>query len=106
MDTVRRDKTIFTSKGRIMEFIRRLEDDLGLTGAVYIDLAEQSLQALGKLATDHGRALFRSGGLMAVLSYLDFFPTGVQRSAMQTAAAMCRTAPPECFNMVKEACWI
>jgi len=69
----------------------------------YIDLAEQSLQALGKLATDHGRALFRSGGLMAVLSYLDFFPTGVQRSAMQTAAAMCRTAPPECFNMVKEA---
>eukprot|EP01043_Picozoa_sp_COSAG02_P013499 COSAG02_NODE_541_length_20598_cov_278.953754_3_plen_330_part_00 len=69
----------------------------------YIDLAEQALLALGKLAEVHGRTLFRSGGLMAVLSYLDFFPTGVQRAAMSTAAAMCRQAPPDCFSMVKDA---
>lgn len=69
----------------------------------YIDLAEQALLALGKLAEGHGRTLFRSGGLMAVLSYLDFFPTGVQRAAMSTAAAMCRQAPPDCFSMVKDA---
>lgn len=69
----------------------------------YIDLAEQALLALGKLAESHGRTLFRSGGLMAVLSYLDFFPTGVQRAAMSTAAAMCRQAPPDCFSMVKDA---
>jgi E3 ubiquitin-protein ligase TRIP12 len=69
----------------------------------YIDLAEQALLALGKLAEGHGRSLFRSGGLMAVLSYLDFVPTGVQRAAMSTAAAMCRQAPPDCFAMVKDA---
>eukprot|EP01044_Picomonas_judraskeda_P017498 COSAG03_NODE_3303_length_2093_cov_1.507523_1_plen_235_part_10 len=69
----------------------------------YIDLAEQALLALGKLAEAQGRSLFRSGGLMAVLSYLDFFPTGVQRAAMTTAAAMCRQAPPDCFTMVKDA---
>ena len=69
----------------------------------YIDLAEQALLALGKLAESHGRSLFRSGGLMAVLSYLDFFPTGVQRQAISTAAAMCRQASPDCFGMVKDA---
>jgi E3 ubiquitin-protein ligase TRIP12 len=68
----------------------------------YIDLAEQSLQALGKLAPEHGRALFRAGGLTAVLTYLDFFPTGVQRAAIAMAAAMCRSAPSDHFNMVQD----
>src|SRR5690349_19876144 len=55
----------------------------------YIDLAEQSLQALEKLSHEHPQALLQNGGLMAVLSYLDFFPTGVQRTAVATAATMC-----------------
>jgi E3 ubiquitin-protein ligase TRIP12 len=42
----------------------------------YIDLAEQSLQALEKLSHDHATALLQAGGLLAVLSFLDFFPTG------------------------------
>jgi E3 ubiquitin-protein ligase TRIP12 len=55
----------------------------------YIDLAEQSLQALEKLSHDHPGALLRAGGLVAALSYLDFFPAGVQRSAAATAANIC-----------------
>lgn len=56
----------------------------------YIDLAEQSLQALEKLSHDHPGPLLRAGALVAVLSYIDFFQTGVQRVAAATAANICR----------------
>lgn len=52
----------------------------------YMDLAEQSLQALKKISQEHPIACLRTGALMAVLSYLDFFSTGVQRVALSTAA--------------------
>jgi len=39
---------------------------------------EQSLQALKKISQEHPTACLRAGALMAVLSYLDFFSTGVQ----------------------------
>ena len=56
----------------------------------YIDLAEQSLQALEKLSHEHPGSLLRAGALVAVLSYVDFFQTGVQRVAVATAANICR----------------
>lgn len=56
----------------------------------YIDLAEQSLQALEKLSHEHAAQLLRAGALVAVLSYVDFFQTGVQRVAVATAANICR----------------
>ena len=56
----------------------------------YIDLAEQSLQALEKISHDYPHVLLQHGGLLAVLSYLDFFPTSVQRVAAKTAANICR----------------
>lgn len=34
--------------------------------------------------------MLRQGGLVACLSFLDFFQTGVQRVAVATAANMCR----------------
>lgn len=40
----------------------------------------QSLQALEKISFEHPAAVLRAGGLLAVLSYLDFFSTGVQVS--------------------------
>jgi hypothetical protein len=40
----------------------------------------QSLQALEKISHEHPTACLRAGALMAVLSYLDFFSTGVQVS--------------------------
>lgn len=38
-----------------------------------------------------------------VLSYLDFFPTGVQRVATATAANMCRALTPDNAGAVQEA---
>lgn len=52
----------------------------------FIDLAEQSLQALEKLSHNHASTLLREGALVAVLSFIDFFQTGVQRVAVATAA--------------------
>jgi len=57
----------------------------------YIDVAEQSLQAMEKITSageEHAAACLRSGGVTAVLSFLDFFQTGVQRVAAKTAANM------------------
>jgi hypothetical protein len=45
-------------------------------------------QALEKLSHEHPAACLRAGGLLAVLSYLDFFATGVQRVAVATASNM------------------
>ena len=69
----------------------------------YIDLAEQSLQALSKLAHDHGPAVARAGGLAACLAYLDFFSIGLQRVAVATAAAMCRNLQPNCHALALES---
>ncbi|CAH9125922.1 unnamed protein product [Cuscuta epithymum] len=69
----------------------------------YMDLAEQSLQALKKISQEHPTACLRAGALMAVLSYLDFFSTGVQRVALFTAANMCKKLPSDASDFVMEA---
>ncbi|XP_047080766.1 E3 ubiquitin-protein ligase UPL3-like [Lolium rigidum] len=69
----------------------------------YMDLAEQSLQALRKISLEHPTACLRAGALMAVLSYLDFFSTGVQRVALSTAANICRKLPSDASDFVMEA---
>ncbi|KAH9622556.1 hypothetical protein KSS87_020079 [Heliosperma pusillum] len=75
----------------------------------YMDLAEQSLQALKKISQEHPTACLRAGALMAVLSYLDFFSTGVQASvswqrvALATAANMCKKLPSDAADFVMEA---
>jgi len=69
----------------------------------YIDLAEQSLQALEKLSHEHPGSLLQHGGLLAVLSYLDFFPSSVQRTAVATAALMCTALGPSHLSSVKDA---
>uniref|UniRef100_A0A453MNZ2 HECT-type E3 ubiquitin transferase n=1 Tax=Aegilops tauschii subsp. strangulata TaxID=200361 RepID=A0A453MNZ2_AEGTS len=60
----------------------------------YMDLAEQSLQALRKISLEHPTACLRAGALMAVLSYLDFFSTGVQ---VLEHASVCLTRIAEAF---------
>ncbi|CAA3011063.1 E3 ubiquitin- ligase UPL3 [Olea europaea subsp. europaea] len=69
----------------------------------YMDLAEQSLQALKKISLEHPTACLRAGALMAVLSYLDFFSTGVQRVALSTAANICKKLPSDASDFVMEA---
>lgn len=55
----------------------------------YIDLAEQSIQALGKISQSCPEALLEAGALEAMLSFLDFFQIGLQRVAVNTAANVC-----------------
>ncbi|XP_057827496.2 E3 ubiquitin-protein ligase UPL3 isoform X1 [Cryptomeria japonica] len=69
----------------------------------YMDLAEQSLEALEKISHEHPAACLRAGGLMAVLSYLDFFSTGVQRVALSTAANICKKLPSDAADFLMEA---
>lgn len=69
----------------------------------YIDLAEQSLQALEKLSHEHPGSLLRAGALVAVLSYVDFFQTGVQRVAVATAANICRGLSTEHVDAISTA---
>ncbi|XP_076926012.1 E3 ubiquitin-protein ligase UPL3-like [Bidens hawaiensis] len=69
----------------------------------YMDLAEQSLQALKKISLENPTACLRAGALMAVLSYLDFFSTGIQRVALSTAANMCKKLPSDAADFVMEA---
>ncbi|KAG8967260.1 Ubiquitin fusion degradation protein 4, partial [Tulasnella sp. 427] len=52
----------------------------------YIDLAEQTLSTLEKISEEYPSAIVREGGLSALLNYLDFFSTNVQRTALQAAS--------------------
>lgn len=62
-----------------------------------------NVQALEKLSHEHPQAVLRQGGLVAVLSYLDFFQTGVQRVAVATAATMCRSLTTDNIDAVSSA---
>eukprot|EP01102_Stenamoeba_stenopodia_P007284 TRINITY_DN2037_c0_g1_i2.p1 TRINITY_DN2037_c0_g1~~TRINITY_DN2037_c0_g1_i2.p1 ORF type:complete len:1571 (-),score=283.93 TRINITY_DN2037_c0_g1_i2:330-5042(-) len=68
----------------------------------FMDVAEQSLQALDKVSAEHPIAVLRAGGLMATLSFLDFFSIGVKRSAINTAANVCRGVPNDSISLVSE----
>ena len=61
------------------------------------------MQALEKISNEHSQACLRHGALLAVLSYLDFFQTGVQRVAVSTAAHMCRGLTTENIDAINSA---
>lgn len=89
----------------------------------FIDLAEQALsvrcskrpcnslsasnqllliQTLAKISVDFPASIVREGGLTACLTYLDFFPTSTQRTAVTTAANCCRSLPHDSFPVVRD----
>lgn len=68
----------------------------------FIDLAEQALSTLAKISLDFPANITRAGGLTACLTYLDFFPTSTQRTAVTTAANCCRNLPTDSFEVVKD----
>ena len=55
----------------------------------YIDVAEQSIQALEKISHSYPELLLEKGALNAILSFIDFFQIGIQRIAVNTAAKIC-----------------
>ncbi|KAF9202177.1 Ubiquitin fusion degradation protein 4 [Haplosporangium sp. Z 27] len=68
----------------------------------YIDLAEQSLTTLEKISSEYPHAVVKEGGLAAVLMFLDFFSTNVQRTAVKTAANCCRGIQHDSISMVQD----
>ncbi|KAG8989607.1 Ubiquitin fusion degradation protein 4 [Tulasnella sp. JGI-2019a] len=68
----------------------------------YIDLAEQTLSTLEKISEEYPSAIVREGGLSALLNYLDFFSTNVQRTALRAAANCCRNAAVDNFQQIRE----
>nr|OQO31812.1 hypothetical protein B0A51_00714 [Rachicladosporium sp. CCFEE 5018] len=68
----------------------------------FIDLAEQALSTLEKISVEFPAAIVREGGLTACLTYLDFFATSTQRTAVTTAANCCRNIPEDSFPTVRD----
>lgn len=68
----------------------------------FIDLAEQALSTLEKISVEFPSSIVREGGLTACLTYLDFFATSTQRTAVTTAANCCRNIPEDSFPTVRD----
>ncbi|KAI9492271.1 hypothetical protein BDB00DRAFT_788876 [Zychaea mexicana] len=68
----------------------------------YIDLAEQALCALEKVASHLPRAVVHEEGLAAALMYFDFFSIHSQRTALRTAANCMRGVDNDSFPQVME----
>ncbi|KAL1887730.1 Ubiquitin fusion degradation protein 4 [Sporothrix stenoceras] len=68
----------------------------------FIDLAEQALSTLEKISVEYPSRIVQEGGLTACLSYLEFFATSTQRTAVTTAANCCRNIPVDSFPVVRD----
>ena len=68
----------------------------------FIDVAEQALSTLEKISVEFPSSIVREGGLTACLTYLDFFATSTQRTAVTTAANCCRNIPEDSFPTVRD----
>jgi E3 ubiquitin-protein ligase TRIP12 len=61
------------------------------------------LQALEKISREQPLACLQAGAIMAVLNYIDFFSTSVQRVALSTVVNICKKLPSECPSPFMEA---
>ncbi|CAA3018631.1 E3 ubiquitin- ligase UPL4 isoform X1, partial [Olea europaea subsp. europaea] len=69
----------------------------------YLDVAEQCLQALEKISREQPLACLQSGAVMAVLNYIDFFSTSMQRVALSTVVNICKKPTSESLSPFMEA---
>lgn len=60
------------------------------------------LQTLEKISQEYPSAIAKNHGLGALLQYLDFFSTNVQRTAVTAAANCCRSISSEHYGQIKE----
>ena len=60
------------------------------------------MQTLEKISVEFPAAIVREGGLTACLTYLEFFATSTQRTAVTTAANCCRNIPDDSFPVVRD----
>ncbi|CAI0471554.1 unnamed protein product [Linum tenue] len=69
----------------------------------YLDVAEQCLQALEKISHDQPLPCLQAGAVMAVLTFIDFFSTSVQRVALSTVVNICKKLPTDSSAPFMEA---
>ncbi|KAL5546226.1 hypothetical protein UlMin_005913 [Ulmus minor] len=69
----------------------------------YLDVAEQCLQALEKISREQPLACLQAGAIMAVLNFIDFFSTSIQRVALSTVANICKKLPSDSPSPFMEA---
>ncbi|CAN8257322.1 unnamed protein product [Cochlearia groenlandica] len=69
----------------------------------YLDVAEQCLQALEKISREQPAACLNAGAIMAVLSFIDFFSTSIQRVAISTVVNICNNLPSESPSLFMDA---
>ena len=55
-----------------------------------------------KISAEHPAAIVREGGLAALLNYLPFFSTNVQRTAVTAAANCCKNISKEYFAQIRD----
>jgi E3 ubiquitin-protein ligase TRIP12 len=65
-----------------------------------IELAEQCISCLDRVANDNPAAVLDAGGAVALLTFVDFFSTAVQRNAVATVAKICRQVRTGTFGLV------
>lgn len=68
-----------------------------------MDVAEQSLSALEMLSKKHNKAILHAKGVMACLTFLDFFSITAQRNALAVTSNCCQGLLPEEFVHVQDA---
>src|SRR5882757_4267382 len=61
-----------------------------------------TFQTLEKISVEYPTSIVREGGLTACLTYLDFFATSTQRTAVTTAANCCRNIPEDSFPTIRD----
>ncbi|XP_038904018.1 E3 ubiquitin-protein ligase UPL4 [Benincasa hispida] len=96
-DAYPRASSFIVRHGGVPAFCKRL-------GAIeYSDVAEQCFQALEKISQEHPVACLEGGAVMAVLTFIDFFPTIIQRTALRIVVNVCKKLPSECPPNLIEA---
>jgi len=59
-------------------------------------------QTMEKISAECPETIVQGGGLTACLTFLDFFATSTQRTAVTTAANCCKHIPTNCFATVRD----
>lgn len=69
----------------------------------YLDVAEQCLQALEKISRDQPLACLEAGAIVAVLNFIEFFSTSVQRVALSVVSNICKKLPSDSPSLFMDA---
>ncbi|CAJ1968461.1 unnamed protein product [Sphenostylis stenocarpa] len=69
----------------------------------YLDVAEQCIKLLEKISRKHPIVCLKAGVVMAVLKYIDFFSTSIQRVAISTVINICKRLYSESLSPFMDA---